>query len=212
MTFSRRDFLQTASFAAVAAGAVSLSGPAFAETVDVEELMKPGKLDEKVLGAEDAPVTIVEYASMTCSHCAHFHKTTFPALKEQYIDTGKVRFVMREFPLDPVAAAGFMLARCAPEEKYFDIVDVMFHEQRTWAFTDNPYNSLLNFSKQLGFTQESFEACLTNQELLDAVNGVREQAAADFGVSATPTFFVNGEKYSGALSIEELGKIIEDHL
>lgn len=182
------------------------------ETVDLDKLLEPGPLGDKVLGAEDAPVTIVEYASLTCSHCAAFHAKTYPELKSQYIDTGKVRFIMREYPLDAVASAGFMLARCAPEEKYFDIVDVMFAEQRTWAFTENPYNSLLNFSKQLGFTQESFESCLTDQSLLDAVNGVRERGSAEFGVSATPTFFINGEKHSGALSIEELGKIIEDKL
>lgn len=185
---------------------------ALAETVDVAKLMEPSPLGEKSLGKEDAPVTIVEYASMTCGHCANFHKNTLPEIKKQYIDTGKVRMIFREFPLDPVSAAGFMLARCAPEEKYFDVMDALFADQRAWAFTNDPYNSMLNFSKQLGFTQESFEACLTNQSLLDGVNAVRDKGGNEFKVDSTPTFFINGEKVSGALSFEEMSKIIDKNL
>ena len=211
MTQTRRQFLKTTALATAAFG-VAASVPAFAQTVDPEELLKPGPLGDKVLGDENAPVTIVEYASMTCGHCANFHKATWPALKKDYVETGKVRFIFREFPLDPVAAAAFMLARCAPAESYFDIVDIMFEQQRNWAFTDNPYQSLLDFSKQIGFTQESFEECLTNQGLLDAVNAVKDRGAGEFGVNSTPTFFINGEKVSGALSIDEMGKIIEKNL
>lgn len=185
---------------------------ALAETVDVAKLMEPSPLGEKFLGKEDAPVTIIEYASLTCGHCANFHKTTLPEIKKQYIDTGKVRMIFREFPLDPVAAAGFMLARCAPEEKYFDVMDALFADQRAWAFTNDPYNAMLNFSKQLGFTQESFEACLTNQSLLDGVNAVRDKGGNEFKVDSTPTFFINGEKVSGALSFEEMSKIIDKNL
>lgn len=211
MTQTRRQFLKTT---ALAATALALAGtfPAFAQSVDLDELLKPGPLGDKVLGEDDAPVTIVEYASMTCGHCANFHKQTYADMKKDYIDTGKVRFIFREFPLDPVAAAAFMLARCAPADKYFEIVDIMFEQQRSWAFTDNPYQSLLDFSKQIGFTQESFEECLTNQCMLDAVNAVKDRGAAEFGVNSTPTFFINGEKHSGALSIDELGKIIEENL
>ena len=185
---------------------------ALAETVDVAKLMEPSPLGEKSLGKEDAPVTIVEYASMTCGHCANFHKNTLPEIKKQYIETGKVRMIFREFPLDPVSAAGFMLARCAPDEKYFDVMDALFADQRAWAFTNDPYNSMLNFSKQLGFTQESFEACLTNQSLLDGVNAVRDKGGNEFKVDSTPTFFINGEKVSGALSFEEMSKIIDKNL
>ncbi|MBO9423837.1 thioredoxin domain-containing protein [Labrenzia sp. R4_1] len=211
MTQTRRQFLKTTALTTAALGLAS-AAPAWAQSVDEDELLKPGPLGDKILGDEAAPVTIIEYASMTCGHCANFHKRTWPDLKKDYIETGKVRFVFREFPLDPVASAAFMLARCAPQEKYFDIVDIMFEEQRAWAFTDNPYQSLLDFSKQIGFTQESFEECLTNQGLLDAVNAVRERGANEFGVNSTPTFFINGEKHSGALSIEEMGKIIEENL
>ncbi len=212
MTLSRRHFLHAASGLALATGLVSVPGLALAQSVDLDKLLIPGPLGDKILGSEDAPVTIVEYASMTCGHCANFHKQTYKALKKEYIETGKVRFIFREFPLDAVAAAAFMLARCAPPEKYFDIIDIMFEQQRSWAFTDNPYNSLLNFSKQVGFTQESFEECLTNQGLLDAVNAVRDRGANEFGVNSTPTFFINGERHSGALSIEEMGKIITENL
>ncbi len=211
MTQTRRQFLKTTALTTAALGLAS-AAPAWAQSVDEDELLKPGPLGDKILGDEAAPVTIIEYASMTCGHCANFHKRTWPDLKKDYIETGKVRFIFREFPLDPVASAAFMLARCAPQEKYFDIVDIMFEEQRAWAFTDNPYQSLLDFSKQIGFTQETFEECLTNQGLLDAVNAVRERGANEFGVNSTPTFFINGEKHSGALSIEEMGKIIEENL
>jgi protein-disulfide isomerase len=211
VTQTRRQFLKTTALTTAALGLAS-AAPAWAQSVDEDELLKPGPLGDKILGDENAPVTIVEYASMTCGHCANFHERTWPDLKKDYIETGKVRFIFREFPLDPVASAAFMLARCAPQEKYFDIVDIMFEEQRAWAFTDNPYQSLLDFSKQIGFTQESFEECLTNQGLLDAVNAVRERGANEFGVNSTPTFFINGEKHSGALSIEEMGKIIEENL
>ncbi|ASP37126.1 DsbA family protein [Labrenzia sp. VG12] len=211
MTQTRRQFLKTTALAA-ATLSLATTGSAFAQSVNEEELLKPGPLGDKILGDENAPVTIVEYASMTCGHCANFHKSTWPELKKQYIETGKVRFIFREFPLDPVAAAAFMLARCAPQDKYFEIVDIMFDSQRSWAFTDNPYQSLLDFSKQIGFTQESFEECLTNQGLLDAVNAVKDRGANEFGVNSTPTFFINGEKHSGALSIENMGKIIEENL
>ncbi len=211
MTQTRRQFLKTTALAA-ATLAVTAGVPAIAQSFDQDELLKPGPLGDKILGEASAPVTVIEYASMTCGHCANFHNGTYKELKEQYVDTGKVRFIFREFPLDPVAAAAFMLARCAPAENYFEIVDTMFENQRAWAFTDNPYQSLLDFSKQIGFTQESFEECLTNQGLLDAVNAVRDRAANEFGVNSTPTFFINGAKHSGAMTIDEMGKIIEENL
>ncbi|WEX07808.1 DsbA family protein [Chelativorans sp. AA-79] len=183
------------------------TAPEPAGTVDMEKLLQPGALPEKALGPEDAPVTIVEYASMTCSHCASFHAHTFPALKEKYIDTGKVHFIMREFPFDPRAEAGFMLARCA-EDKYFPMVDVLFKQQNNWAPVQDARAALFNIAKLAGFSQESFEACLTNQKLLDDVRAVRARGA-EFGVEATPTFFIDGKKYSGAMSIEQMSAIID---
>nr|WP_292657636.1 thioredoxin domain-containing protein [Mesorhizobium sp.] len=144
-------------------------------TVDMAELMKPGALPDKQLGKDDAKVTIVEYASMTCPHCAHFAETTFPDLKTKYIDTGKARYILREFPFDPSAEAGFMLARCA-KDNYYPMVDVLFRQQANWAGVQNTKDALLQISKLAGFTQESFEACLTDQKLLDDVRSVQKNA------------------------------------
>ena len=187
--------------------AIPASGTA--ETAPTSELMVAGPLGDKALGDPNAKVTVIDYASLTCSHCAHFAETTFTPFKEKYVDTGKVRFIFREFPFDPVATSAFMLARCAPADSYFPMVDLLFRQQKTWAFGDRPADALFNIVKQAGFTQESFRACLTNQQILDGVNWVQKRAADQFGVSATPTFFINGKKLSGALSLEELDQEIE---
>ncbi|WP_306120200.1 MULTISPECIES: DsbA family protein [unclassified Roseitalea] len=180
--------------------------------VDMDELLEPGPLPEMAKGDADAPVTIVEYASMTCGHCATFHNQTWPAIREKYVDTGKARLIMREFPFDPRAAAAFMLARCAPNDAYFPMIDVLFEQQSTWARAENARAPLENIAKLAGFTQESFEACLTDQQLLDDVNAIRVRAAEEFGVNATPTFFINGQKYTGALSVDQMSAIIDSML
>ncbi|CAN7425963.1 DsbA family protein [Mesorhizobium amorphae] len=177
-------------------------------TVDMAELLKPGALPDKQLGKDDAKVTIVEYASMTCPHCAHFNETTFPELKTKYIDTGKARYILREFPFDPSAEAGFMLARCA-KDNYFPMVDVLFKQQANWVGVNNTKDALLQISKLAGFTQESFEACLTDQKLLDDVRAVQKRGADEFKVDSTPTFFINGKTYKGAMSIEEVSAILD---
>lgn len=177
-------------------------------TVDMAALLKPGALPDEQLGKDDAKVTIVEYASMTCPHCAHFAATTFPELKTKYIDTGKARYILREFPFDPSAEAGFMLARCA-KDNYFPMVDVLFKQQANWVGVNNTKDALLQISKLAGFTQESFEACLTDQKLLDDVRSVQKRGADEFKVDSTPTFFINGKTYKGALSIEEMSAIID---
>ncbi len=177
-------------------------------TVDMAELLKPGALPDKQLGKDDAKVTIVEYASMTCPHCAHFAETTFPELKTKYIDTGKARYILREFPFDPSAEAGFMLARCA-KDNYFPMVDVLFRQQANWVGVSNTKDALLQIAKLAGFTQESFEACLTDQKLLDDVRSVQKRGANEFKVDSTPTFFINGKTYKGAMSIEEMSAIID---
>ncbi len=189
----------------------SVDAPASTGSVDMEKLLEEGALEDKVLGDENAPVTIVEYASMTCSHCATFHVRTYPELKKKYIDTGKVRFIMREFPFDPRAEAGFMLARCSGDN-YHAMVDVLFKQQNSWAPVQDAQTALLNISKLAGFSKESFEACLTDQELLTKVRAVRTRGAEEFGIDATPTFFINGKKYSGALSIDEISAVIDGML
>ncbi|MCA0277710.1 MAG: DsbA family protein [Proteobacteria bacterium] len=180
-------------------------------TVDMTKLLEAGTLPDMVLGKADAPVTIVEYASMTCPHCAHFHETTLPALKTKYIDTGKARLIYREFPFDPLAEAGFMLARCS-KDNYFPMVDVLFKQQSNWAASQNPKDALLQISKLAGFTQESFEACLTDQKLLDDIRAVRARGEKDFKVDSTPTFFINGKVYKGAMTIDEMSAIIDGML
>lgn len=181
---------------------------AFAQAVSMDELLKPaGKLPDVILGKPDAKATIVEYASMTCSHCAAFHANTWPALKAKYIDSGKARFILREFPLDPLAAGGFMLARCAGDKREA-MIDLLFKQQRNWAFVEKPVDALAALVKQAGFTQESFEKCLTDQALLDGVLAVKNQGQNDFKVDSTPTFFINGNKYPGAMSIDEFDKIL----
>jgi protein-disulfide isomerase len=198
----------TDAMAPAAPAAPATAAPASAGDVDMAELLKPGALPDKVLGKEDAKVTIVEYASMTCPHCAHFAETTFPELKTKYIDSGKVRFIFREFPFDPRAEAGFMLARCAGDN-YFPMVDVLFKQQQTWAAAENVKDAMFQLSKLAGFTQESFNACLTDQALLEQVRAVQKRGADEFKVDSTPTFFINGKTYKGALSIEEMSAIID---
>jgi protein-disulfide isomerase len=219
VSFNRRTFCQGVATMALAVAAFGTSAltppPAWAQdTVPTEELMKPGALPDMSLGKSDAPVSIVEYASMTCPHCAHFHETTFPELKKRYIDTGKVHFIFREFPLDPLAAAAFMLARCAGKDdssRYFAMVDTLFRQQEEWA-VQKPIPPLLAIAKQAGFTETSFQECLANQELLDNIEKVRQRAIDDFKVKSTPTFFVDGTEHAGALTIENLAKLIDAQL
>lgn len=159
------------------------------------ELKKPGSVEDLVLGKADAPVTIHEYASMTCSHCATFHTKVLPTLKTKYIDTGKVRLVLREFPLDNLAAAGSMLARCAGGDKTYAMIATLFEKQSDWAFVQgNPVPAMFKIAEGFGFTKESFDKCLTDQKLLDGITGVRDHANKTLGVRSTPTFSSTAKK------------------
>jgi protein-disulfide isomerase len=215
--FSRRHLLTTTAILALAGAAgvlpFRLIDPADAEAtkVDRAELEQQGPEGDVCLGSDKAPVLIIEYASMTCPHCAHFAATTFPELKKRYIDTGKVRYTLREFPLDPLAAAGFMLARCAGGDRYYPVVETLFAKQIEWV-TKEPVAPLSNIAKQFGFTEDTFKACLTNQKVLDSIEAVRDRAAKTLGVNSTPTFFVNGTKLVGDVSIEDLAKVIDPYL
>lgn len=184
--------------------------PALAQgTVPVGDLAVAGPLGDVWLGPETAKCTIIEYASLTCSHCASFHSETYPALKERYVDKGLVRFTLREFPLDPLATAGFMLARADGNGKYYAITDLLFDQQRGWAFTDKPLDALGTMMRQAGFSKERFEATLKDQKLYDAVNAVKNRAFQTLKVESTPTFFINGARHAGALTIDELEKVIK---
>jgi protein-disulfide isomerase len=206
---TRREMLALLG-STIAASALVAGLPALAQdTVSVEDLAVPGPLGDVALGPADAKVTIIEYASLTCSHCAAFHKETYPLLKQRYIDSGKVRFILREFPLDVLATAGFMLARCEGDSRYYPVVDMLFSQQRGWAFSDKPLEGLQQMMRQAGFSQQKFESCLRDPKLRDAVNAVRSRAVDKFKISSTPTFFINGRRYSGNMSIDELEKVIK---
>jgi protein-disulfide isomerase len=181
--------------------------------VPLDELMKPGPLPELTMGKSDAPVKVVEYASMTCGHCAHFHNEVFAGFKQKYIDSGKVYFVMREFPLDNLAAAASIVARCAGDDKTFPLISALFEKQEQWAFVrGNPVPELFKIAKQAGFTQESFDKCLNDPKLLDDVKAVRARASEKFGVNATPTFFINGKRLDDAPTMAAFDKAIEPML
>jgi protein-disulfide isomerase len=207
--FTRRE-LACGVASLVLAAALGLR-PARADVVDVGELMQPSTLGDIVVGSESAPVTIVEYASMTCGHCADFQVKTFPQLKERYIDTGKVRYILREFPLDPLAAGAFMLARCAGKDKYYSLVESLFEQTGKWV-VPNPLPPLFAIAKQAGFTQQTFDECLANQKLLDGIEEVRKRAADKFKIQSTPTFFINGERLVGAQPFAEFEKVIDKNL
>jgi protein-disulfide isomerase len=164
----------------------------------VSELMVPGPLPEMMLGSADAPNTIVEYASMTCPHCAQFQTTVLPELKTKYIDTGKVRYILREFPLDNLAVAAFMLARCAGGDRYFPMVDALFATQATWAVPGaDGKDKLLLIARQAGLSKEQFDKCLADKDLFNKIVQVRSRGNETFQVDSTPTFFVNGKRLKG---------------
>lgn len=190
--------------AAIVAGIIYFAGDSTPapgtpkDEVEVSELMEAGPLEDVVLGKADAPNTIVEYASMTCPHCANFNVNVFPQVKEKYIDTGKARFVFREFPLDGLAIAASMLARCAGNDRFYPMVDGLFETQETWAVPgEDGKQKLLLIAKQAGFSQEAFDKCLADKALFDKIVEVRKKAHEEFGVDSTPAFFVNGKRLKG---------------
>lgn len=175
-----------------------------------KELMAAGPLPENAMGEATAPNTVIEYASMTCPHCARFHKAVMPGLTSKFIETGKVRFIFREFPLDNLAFAAAMLARCAGPEKFFPFVDAMFVKQEEWAFGQgDPVPRLFNMAKQAGFTKQTFDSCLRDQKLLDGLAEMRKRANEKFGVNSTPTVFVNGQLVKGLADLAAIEKLLK---
>jgi protein-disulfide isomerase len=195
-TLNRRDVLLGST---ALAGLCLLAVPAFA--VDLVELNKPPAIGEMSMGPADAKVTLIEYASASCPHCAAFYNETFGALKKEYIDTNKIRFVFREFPHNDAALAAFMLARSVPKESYFALIDIFFKTQDVWL--QNPREGLFNIAKQAGFTQEAFDKIITDKALAKSILDIRDKAES-FGVTGIPTFFLNGEELNGEQKIETL--------
>ena len=216
LSLTRRQFVSSAApfafaFTGISAG-LAVSSPARADdTPSPADLADAGPDGDIMIWSDKAPVTIIEYASMTCPHCAHFSETTFPELQKRYIDTGKVRYTLRAFPLDALSAAGFMLARCAGKDKYMPIVEALFAKQSEWIVKE-PLPPLKDIAKQFGVGEDEFNQCLANQKLLDNIQTVRDHAAQKLGVNSTPTFFVNGKKLVGDVSIDQLVKEIDPYL
>ncbi|SJM33691.1 DsbA family protein [Mesorhizobium delmotii] len=200
---NRRHFIAGASALAI------LSKPYTAVAASTpEQLLKPGPLPEQDFGSADAPVTVIEYASLTCPHCRTFHVEIWPAVKEKYVDTGKVRFIMREFPFDPRASGGFMLARCAGEDRWYPTVDLLYRTQDKWARVSDATSALKSIMGMTGMSGSAVEACLSDQALLDKITQVM-LAGQVHGVDSTPTFFINGEMRKGALTIEQFSAIVD---
>ncbi|HRD78293.1 MAG TPA: DsbA family protein [Hyphomicrobiaceae bacterium] len=176
--------------------------------VPVTELMKPGPLPDLVYGKADAPVTIVEYASMTCSACGRFHAEVLPKLKAKYIDTGKARLVIRPFARDNLDAAAWLLTHCTMGERSYVLAGALFDRQQQWAFTPNPLPELLKIGKQAGFTEQAFNACVQDAKKLGDITAIRDLAFNNFGVDSTPAFFINGKRFPG-FTLEQFEKAID---
>jgi protein-disulfide isomerase len=202
--FTRRDTLILAASATLA-GSLGLGSVQAQEgtSKDVNALANVA-IPDIVEGPADAKVTVIEYASPTCPHCAAFHNDVYPAFKTEYVDSGKVKFILRPFIRNLQDAVVFLLAYAAGEDKYHQVVETFFKTQGTWGLAEKPRAALLEVAKQLGFTEESFDAALANQDLFDKMKTMQEQAANEFKLEGTPTFYINGKQLTGDKTLEEL--------
>jgi protein-disulfide isomerase len=202
--FTRRDTLILAASATLAS-CYGLGSAQAQEgtTKDVAKLADVA-LPDRPVGSETAPVTVIEYASPTCPHCAAFHNNVYPQFKTDYIDTGKVKFLVRPFVRNVLDAVVFMLAEAAGPEQYHNILETYFRTQGQWGVSETPRDALLVIAKQLGFTDASFDEALKNQELFASMETMREQALNDFGLEGTPTFYINGKQLTGDKTLDQL--------
>jgi protein-disulfide isomerase len=168
--------------------------------------------DDRILGNADAPVTVIEYASLTCPHCAAFATETLPQVKSTYIDQGLVRLVFRDFPLDRVALKAALLARCVPDERYFAMLDVLFRSQNDWAGSTDPLTALSQIGRTAGLDQASVDACLNNEAETNKIVAGIQTAQDEFKISSTPTLIINGVTHAGALTFEQMEEILRDLL
>ncbi len=171
-----------------------------------------GSVEERVLGDPNAPVEIIEFSSLTCPHCAAFHTDTLPAIKEQYIDTGKAKLVSRDFPLNQPAVQAAVVAHCAGEERYFRFLDALFKNQRSWAQSGNVEEALVQFAKLGGLDESETRACLADESMTNAVLESRLEGSQQYDIQSTPTFVINGEVVSGNMDPDAFGELIEKHL
>lgn len=182
-------------------------GPATAKMASTEEA-----LSEKILGKADAPITILAFESLTCPHCAAFHRDTLGQLKKAYIDTGKAKLIFIDFPLDARALAATMLARCTGNERFFPMLDILFSSQEKWASSPNFMAAMEQMSRLGGLTESEFQACMRNEALYDAIRKRQEEAQKTHSVSSTPTFVINGVKVLGAQPFAEFDRIMKPML
>lgn len=165
-------------------------------------------LEERAFGSRDAPLTIIEYASLTCGHCAEFHKNTMPRLKREWLDTGRARLVYRDFPLDNNAAVAAVIARCAPEDQYYRLLGAFFSRQSSWARMEDPVPVLAQIAGSRGLSREQIDACLADDALVDGVLQSRLVGQTQHGVKSTPTFIVGERVISGAMRFEEFDALL----
>jgi protein-disulfide isomerase len=165
-----------------------------------------------IRGDKAAKVTLVEYASLTCPHCAHFHNEILPTLKKEYVETGKLRVVYRDFPLDKLALTGSVVARCAGKDRFFGFIDALYASQQSWGRDANPLAAIARIARLGGMDQAAFDACLKREDLNDAVLRQRLEGDKTFGVNSTPSIFINGERYGGGLTIPQYRAIIDAKL
>lgn len=208
--FSRRGVIAGSALGLSALGVAALAAMA-SRKPGVGHVADPGlagPLGDVWVGSPRAPVTLVEYAALTCPHCAAFHDGTWPAVKARWIDTGQVRFALRGFPLNSLDTAGFMLARADDDRDYYARTDLLFERQRAWAFVEKPLDAMRELMRQVGIGGDRFDAILRDQALYDGVQGVFAQATSALGVHSTPTLFVNDDRHEGALTADALGETI----
>lgn len=211
---TRRRFLVSACASVVAFQCANGSvSAAEAEDISRRLLDAAPALGERAIGSGEAPIAVVEYASATCPHCAIFHKLVWPQIKTRYIDTGKVRWIFREFPLDELAMAAFMLARCASPDQYFPIIGTLFARQKDWAYGPGKARTeLATIMIGFGMDGQSFDACLQRKDLAEGIYLVAKTANTEFAVKATPTFFVDGRMMTGAQEFATFQALFESDL
>jgi protein-disulfide isomerase len=206
----RLAFAAIFSAAALAANGALAAGaaPEPDRTVDMATVLKPGTLPELTIG-DASGVPVVEYGSLTCPHCATFSREIFPELKKDYIDTGKVKFIFREFSRNSLDVAAFLLARCVGDDKAFAAVELLFSQQDKWAFVDKPLEPLIAAMRPAGLTHDQAMACLKDQKKADAMVAVGKRAEDEIKMTGTPTFVIDGKVYGGELSIDQLKAILD---
>ena len=191
-------------FAAALFAGILLPAAAFAEILSTEEA-----LTERVIGNSEAPITIIEYASLTCPHCANFHAETLPQIKKDWIETGKAKLIYRDYPLDKYAASAAMIARCAPEDRYFIFLNAFYAQQKNWSSAPDPVKVLTQLAGLGGMSQEDVDACLANGALQDGILQMRLEGQMEYDINSTPSFVIGGKKVTN-LTYKDFNKLLED--